>query len=259
MSAQGPHRITADFETALCKYTGAPFAIAVDNATSAIELCLWRWKEVCNLKIGSLLPKISIPARTFPSIPAEIKLAGLKINFEPVEGTTLTGEYQLKPTNIWDSALRFTADMYRPGQLQCVSFTGAYKHLKLGKGGAILLDNEDDYNWFKKARNSGRDECSYHEDTFTQLGRNAYMMPDIAARGLLLMGQFYDTNGNKIHNEDKTLPYPNLSDPKHTAFNEPIAKSVICHHCNGNGWYSYGSKPDEHHFCHQCNGTGFTK
>lgn len=216
MPAQSVHKITYEFELALCKYTGAPFAIAVDNATNAIELCLWRWKE--SHKLNLLIEKISIPSRTYPSVAAEIKLAGFNIKFEPVEGNTLTGEYQLKPTNIWDSALRFTADMYREGQLQCVSFTGPYKHLKLGKGGAILLDNEDDYNWFKKARNSGRDECSYHEDTFTQLGRNCYLMPDIAARGLLLMGQFYDLKGNKIHNEDKTLPYPDLSDPKHTAF-----------------------------------------
>lgn len=213
MSAQGVHRITADLEIALCKYTGAKFAVATDNCCNAIGLCLWRVRE----QIGSLL-EISIPARTYPGVASEIVLAGGKVKFEPVEGTTLTGEYQLKPTNIWDSALRFTADMYRPGQMQCVSFTGCFKHLKLGKGGAILLDNEDDYNWLKKARNSGRDECSYHDDTFTMLGRNCYMMPEIAARGLLLMGQFYALDGGKKHNEDLTLPYPDLSAPQHTAY-----------------------------------------
>ena len=36
------------------------------------------------------------------------------------------------------------------------------------------------------------------------------MMPELAARGLLLMGQFYD--GEKpIKNKDKTMPYPDLS------------------------------------------------
>jgi len=36
-------------------------------------------------------------------------------------------------------------------------------------------------------------------------------MPELAARGLLLMGQFYDLQGQPKHNEDLTLPYPDLS------------------------------------------------
>ncbi len=203
MSAQGIHKITADFELELCRYTGAPFAIAVDNASNALSLCLMR--ENC----GGV--EIAIPERTYPSVPCEIILAGGRVKWIPVEGNTLTGEYQLAPTRIWDSALRFTADMFRPGQLQCLSFTGAFKHLKLGKGGAILCDDEGDYHWFKKARNSGRDECSYHSDNFTMIGRNCYMMPEIAARGLLLIQQFWTLDGRKIPQDDKCLPYPKLS------------------------------------------------
>ena len=37
------------------------------------------------------------------------------------------------------------------------------------------------------------------------------MMPELAARGLLLMGQFYNMDGTKKQNEDLTLPYPDLS------------------------------------------------
>ncbi len=159
MSAQGPHKITAEFESALCEYTGAPFAVAVDNATNAIALCLMR--ENVSGKT------ISIPCRTYPSVPAEIVMAGGKINWIAVYGLSIKGAYRLQPTRIWDSALRFTADMYMPGQLMCVSFTGPHKHLKIGKGGAILCDSEEDYEWFKRARNSGRGECSYHADTFT--------------------------------------------------------------------------------------------
>jgi hypothetical protein len=36
------------------------------------------------------------------------------------------------------------------------------------------------------------------------------MMPELAARGLLLINQFY-YEGNKKHNEDLELPYPDLS------------------------------------------------
>lgn len=203
MSAQGVHKITHDFERALCDYTGAKHAIAVDNQSNALGLCLLR-QDVRGLEI-------SIPSRTYPSVPCEIIIAGGFVKFEPATEATLTGAYQLKPTNIWDSALRFTADMYIPGSLMCISFTGAYKHLKLSKGGAILLDGDDDYEWFKRARNSGRGECSYHVDDFTMIGRNCYMMPEIAARGLLLMGQFYNADGSKKHNPDLTLPYPDLS------------------------------------------------
>jgi dTDP-4-amino-4,6-dideoxygalactose transaminase len=96
----------------------------------------------------------------------------------------------------------------------CLSFTGPYKHLKLSKGGAILTDDFQAYKWFKKARFSGRDECSYHDDDFDNnpvIGWNFYMMPEIASRGLLLMQQFYNPDGSKKHNEDLELPYPDLN------------------------------------------------
>jgi dTDP-4-amino-4,6-dideoxygalactose transaminase len=92
----------------------------------------------------------------------------------------------------------------------CISFTGPFKHLKLSKGGAILTDDEQAYNWFKRARFSGRNECSYHNDHFDMLGWNFYMMPEIATRGLLLMTQFYK-NGIPISNDDLELEYPDLS------------------------------------------------
>jgi dTDP-4-amino-4,6-dideoxygalactose transaminase len=93
----------------------------------------------------------------------------------------------------------------------CISFTGPYKHFKLSKGGAILTDDFDAYSWFKRARYSGRRECSYHEDNFDMLGWNFYMMPELATRGLLLMNQFYNLDGSKKHNNDLKLPYPDLS------------------------------------------------
>jgi hypothetical protein len=64
--------------------------------------------------------------------------------------------------------------------------------------------------WFKRARYSGRRECSYHEDYFDMLGWNFYMMPELAARGLLLINQFY-IDGKPISNPDLELPYPDLS------------------------------------------------
>lgn len=203
MAAQGAHLVTQMFEDAIADYTKARYCVAVDNGSNALALCLLR-ENVTGLTID-------VPNRTYMSVPCEVLLAGARIRWLPVPGTYLTGAYQLTPTRIWDSALRFTADMYVPGSLMCLSFTGAYKHLKLGKGGAILCDNEDDREWFKRARNSGRNECSYHFDNFTQLGRNCYMMPMIAAQGLLLINQFYNLDGTKKEMPDLSLPYPDLS------------------------------------------------
>lgn len=201
--ANGIYKITEDFEKALADYTGAPYVVTVDNQSNAIFLALMY--EGVNNK------EITIPARTYPSVPCEIIHAGGLVKFDPVEGNTLKGAYQLKPTKTWDSALRFTSNMYIPETFMCISFTGPYKHFKLSKGGAILTDDYDAYVWFKRARYSGRRECSYHEDYFDMLGWNFYMMPELAARGLLLMNQFYNIDGSKKHNEDLELPYPDLS------------------------------------------------
>ena len=206
--ANGIYKITEDFEKALSDYTGAPYVITVDNMSNALFLALYYEK---NVKKSITDDKVGIPCRTYPSVPCEIIHAGLKVDFEPVEGKTIKGMYQLKGSNVWDSALSFTANMYKPNQHICVSFTGPYKHFKLSKGGAILTDSLEAYHWFKRARYSGRRECSYHDDYLDMIGWNFYMMPELAARGLLLMNQFYNIDGTKKHNEDLELPYPDLS------------------------------------------------
>jgi len=208
MSSRNVHSITKDFEEEIAKYTGAPHAIALDNMSNAIFLALYYEKNVKkSLDEGS----VDCPSRTYPSVPCEIIHAGLKVNFTPVEGKKIKGAYQLTPSNVVDSALRFTADMYVPGTHMCLSFTGPYKTLKLSKGGAIITDDYQAMLWFKRARFSGRRECSYHDDHFDMLGWNFYMMPELSARGLLMMAQFYNLDGTKKYNEDLELPYPDLS------------------------------------------------
>jgi len=206
--AYGIYKVTETFEQQLADYTGAKYAVTVDNMSNGLFLALYYENHVKN----SIKNKtVTCPSRTYPSVPCEIIHAGLKIQWKPVNEETLTGAYQLEGSNVWDAALSFTADMFVPGSHMCVSFTGPYKHFKLSKGGAILTDDEEAYRWFKRARYSGRNECSYHEDEFDMLGWNFYMMPELAARGVLLMGQFYNQDGTKKHQEDLTLPYPDLS------------------------------------------------
>jgi dTDP-4-amino-4,6-dideoxygalactose transaminase len=200
--------ITNEFEEKLAQYPGDKYAVTLDNMSNGLFLALYYEK---NVKKSIKTDSITIPNRTYPSVPCEIIHAGLKVKWEIQPGNTITGAYQLKGSNIWDSALSFTGDMYIPGSHMCISFTGPYKHFKLSKGGAILTDSHEAYLWFKRARYSGRRECSYHDDNLDMLGWNFYMMPELAARGLLLMGQFYNLDGSKKTNPDLTLPYPDLS------------------------------------------------
>jgi len=201
--AEGVHKITEEFEKEICRYTGAPYCATVDNQSNALFLCLL-YEDIKG-------KTVKIPARTYPSVPYEIIHAGGIVEFIPWPTETLKGAYCLLNTKTWDSALRFTHKMYRPNTFMCLSFTGPYKHLKLSKGGAILTDDHNAYLWFKRARFSGRRECSYFDDNFDMLGFNYYMMPEIAARGLLLINQFYDRQGVPKENEDLELKYPDLS------------------------------------------------
>ena len=81
--ANGVYKITEDFEKMLSDYTGAPYVITVDNQSNALFLSLMYEKVK-----GS---EITIPSRTYPSVPCEIIHAGGKVKFEKVGGKTLKG------------------------------------------------------------------------------------------------------------------------------------------------------------------------
>lgn len=199
------HDITKSFEQALCDYTGAPYCVCVDNESNALFMAL-KYEGIEG-------EEITIPSHTYPSVPCEIINAGGRVKFEE-SPKFLKGEYRLKPTRVWDSALRFTANMYRPDQFQCLSFTGQWKRLKTVKGGAILTDNHEAYLWFKRFRYSGRRECSYFDDNFDFIGKNYYMPHILASIGLQMLTGFYNFDGSKMDLEDLELPYPDLSKSK---------------------------------------------
>jgi hypothetical protein len=54
----------------------------------------------------------------------------------------------------------------------------------------ILTGSEEARDWFRKARYEGRGEVMYHEDEIDVNGYNAYMTPEQAARGLMLMQNY---------------------------------------------------------------------
>ena len=79
--ANGIYSVTDNFESELSRYTGAKHVITVDNASNAIFLALYYEKNIAK-QINT--DTISIPERTYPSVPCEIIHAGLKVNFEKV-------------------------------------------------------------------------------------------------------------------------------------------------------------------------------
>ena len=197
-----PHQVTKDFEDAIAEYTGSPYCVCLDNGSNALFLALKFY--------GIKGTTIALPKHTYMSVPCEVIHAGGKVTFYDSD-KVLIGCYRLFGSNVIDSALHFTADMYIPGTFMCCSFTGPYKHINTGKGGCILTDNKSAHEWFKRARYSGRNAVSYHDDTFTMTGWNFYMSPIVAAAGLLQMGKFYDIDGNKKSFPDVAIKYPDLS------------------------------------------------
>jgi dTDP-4-amino-4,6-dideoxygalactose transaminase len=131
------------FEQALAEYTGAPYAVMTDCCTHAIELCL-RYNRV---------EQTAFTAFTYLSIPMMMHKLGI---WYILNDEQWVGEYQFHNTNIWDSARRLERNMYRAGQMQCLSF-GHNKPLHIGHGGAILLDNKEAYGILLRQRYDGRD------------------------------------------------------------------------------------------------------
>jgi len=132
-----------EFEDALAEYTGAPYVITTDCCTHAIELAL-RYKQVkeCNFS-----------AHTYLSVLQTMRHLNIKYKLITDDWR---GEYKFHNTNIWDSARRLAKDMYKQGDIQCISF-GHSKPLEIGRGGAILTDDEEMYKIVSMWRSDGRD------------------------------------------------------------------------------------------------------
>jgi dTDP-4-amino-4,6-dideoxygalactose transaminase len=132
------------FESALGELTGAPFVVMTDSCTHALELCL-RYDKV---------KRCRFTAFTYLSVP--MTMHKLDISYGLIGDNEWVGEYPILGTRIWDSARLLRTGMYRSGQMQCLSF-GYSKPLDIGRGGAILLDDEVAYNKLIQQRSDGRD------------------------------------------------------------------------------------------------------
>lgn len=180
------------FEKLIAEFTGAPYAISTDCCTHAIELCM----------ILDNVTSCSFPAFTYISVPQTMQK--LKINYELLD-KEWSGEYQFLNTRIWDSARRLEPNMYRKGQLQCLSF-GYTKPVDIGRGGAILTDDYDVYKKLSMMRYDGRDlDISpwIEQETFTQ-GYHYKLNPEECVRGISALTNYI----NKKDYEVKSITYP---------------------------------------------------
>lgn len=200
MSSFNPYGVVHAMEEILADYAGAKYCVAVESGSAAILLSLL-WFKTANGELGT----VSCPKRTYPSIPCSIILLGGKVQFRDDDWR---GTYKLDPYPIVDGALRFKKGMYEPGTFHMVSMH-IRKHIPVGRGGAILLDDKEAYEWLKRARFDGRGPMPLMEDNFTQLGFNAYMEPSNAARAIQLLQALGDRELQDLRVEDQK--YADLS------------------------------------------------
>ena len=172
----------------MAEYAGSKYAVSVDSCTNALYLCLKYLKAK-----GTII----LPSKTWISVPCSVIQSGCKVEFEDIEWS---GAYQLKPYPIWDGAVRMKRGMFKSGSYHCLSFH-IRKHIPIGKGGMILTDNKEAYDWFRTVRYEGRtmsedgiNYVMYKDDVIRSQGWNMYMTPEQAARGLELIENIKDDN-----------------------------------------------------------------
>ena len=161
----------AEFEAVVKTFYNAPYAVAVDCCTHAIELCLRLSKP----------KKVSCPKHTYLSVPMTFEKLNIGWEFNDERWNDY---YYITNTNIIDAAVYWKKDGYISESMMCLSFQYK-KHLNIGRGGMILLDNEEQYNQLKKMRYDGRtDDKPWALQDVDTIGYHYYMTPESAKLGL---------------------------------------------------------------------------
>lgn len=163
--------IVEDFEKEIADFFGAPYAVATDSCTHALELCV----RYTNPEY------ISVPIRTYLSVPMMLKKIHAPWGWH---SEAWEDYYVLYGTNIIDAAVLWKPNSFIPNTYMCLSFQYK-KHLSLGRGGAILCNNDEEYLTFKKMSYDGRvPYIPWAEQQIDTLGYHYYMTPETAQLGL---------------------------------------------------------------------------
>lgn len=186
-----------EFEQKIATFYNAPYAVAVDCCTHAIELCLRLTKP----------NQVTCPTHTYLSVPMTFEKLGL--NWEFVDNDW-KDYYYIGHTDIIDAAVYWKHNGYIPGTKMCLSFQFK-KHLNLGRGGMILLDNEEEAVLLRKMRYDGRlDNIPWMEQDVDTMGYHYYMTPETAQTGIYRFATVETKEPRKWTYQD----YPDLSKMK---------------------------------------------
>tara|TARA_B110000858_G_scaffold197504_1_gene259397 strand:+ start:795 stop:1385 length:591 start_codon:yes stop_codon:yes gene_type:complete len=175
-----------DFEKSLSEFTGAPYVVATDCCTHSLELCF----------IYNKIKEVSFTPFTYLSVAMLMHKLNIKYKFTPEPEQVWQGEYKFEGSNIWDSARRLERGMYKPGQIQCLSF-GYNKPVEIGRGGAILLDNELAYKDLKCMAYDGRNIHGFtpwEKQGMFRVGYHYKPIPEECIIGNKLLSDFEGAN-----------------------------------------------------------------
>tara|TARA_R100000008_G_scaffold48895_1_gene29102 strand:- start:11913 stop:12506 length:594 start_codon:yes stop_codon:yes gene_type:complete len=176
-------QVIADFEKEIAKFFGAPYAVAVDCCTHALEICL-RHKGA---------QKIIVPKHTYLSVP----MLANKLNIDMEWTDEKWQDYYYLTDDIIDAAVLWRQGSYVPGTYMCVSFQFR-KHLSLGRGGIILFDNEEEFDILKAMSYDGRNpDESWAVQNIKTMGYHYYMTPETAELGLNKLPEAIDREPKK--------------------------------------------------------------
>ena len=160
-----------DFESLVSNWFGAKYGIAVDSCTHGIELCL-RYVGV---------DELVVPKRTYLSIPFLAHKLNVPLRWKDEDWREY---YEIGNTDVYDAAVLWREKSYISDTFMCLSFQ-FQKHLSLGRGGMILLDNKQDAIELKKMTYDGRiPNIPWREQDINSVGYHYYMTPETAAMGL---------------------------------------------------------------------------
>jgi dTDP-4-amino-4,6-dideoxygalactose transaminase len=199
-----PRDVIDIFEKKVADFSKSKYAVAIDCCSNGIFLCIKYLQFINEIKKNDV---IGIPDQTYISVPFQIIHSGQKFELEE---KNWSGVYQLNNTRIWDSAGRFTKNMYVGNNaLQVLSFQ-IKKIIPIGRGGMILTDDIEAYKWLKLACYDGRDLTTPYtsEDHVKLIGYHMYMTPEDAARGIILMDNRPEINDDSQNNN----MYPSIKD-----------------------------------------------
>lgn len=162
--------IVREFEEKISSFFGSPYAVAIDSCTHGVELALRYTKA----------KKISCPKRTYLSIPFLSKKLNIDLEWRDENWV----DYYYITENVIDAAVLWKKDSYIPKTFMGISFQ-YQKHLSLGRGGALLLDNEKAYFQIKKMSYDGRiPNTPWRDQDIDTFGLHYYMTPETAQNGV---------------------------------------------------------------------------